>query len=99
MDQFAIELHHGGYFVTRPILHYLGGTVTMFKDLDPDRMSFFELKGMVNDLGYKTFSTLYYRDPSTSFANGLRLLLYDNEIDQMLNDTKKTGLLETCRSL
>ncbi|KAM7490860.1 hypothetical protein LguiA_033781 [Lonicera macranthoides] len=94
MDHFAIELHHGGYFVTKPILHYLGGNVTMFKDLDPDRMSFFELKGMINDLGYKTFSKLYYRDPSTSFAIGLRLLISDNEIDQMLNEAKKTGSLQ-----
>ncbi|KAM7485651.1 hypothetical protein LguiA_001660 [Lonicera macranthoides] len=69
MDLFIIEIHHGGNFVSKPTLHYRGGFVSMFKDLDPNRMSFFELKGLVNDLGCKAFNKLYYRDLDCSFSS------------------------------
>lgn len=63
----------------------------MFKDVDPNRMSYFELKSMVDDLGYQTFSKLYYRDLDSSFTSGLKFLISNNEIGSMLNDAKNTG--------
>lgn len=59
MDLFAIELYHGGRCKSKPVLHYRGGKSHMFKEVDPDGVSFFELKGMVKDIRYNSFSKFF----------------------------------------
>ena len=52
--------------------------------MDKDLISYFELLGMVKDLGYKDTCKIYYRSPCKSLENGVRLVYSDNEIPNML---------------
>ena len=38
-----IKIHHGGQFVTTPILEYKGGEITMWYRVDVDMMLFIKL--------------------------------------------------------
>ena len=95
MDQhIVIELHHGGKFLRKTILYYSRGKVNYYYNVDKDLVSYFELKGIVTDLGYKNMSKIYYRSPCKIFESGLRLIVSDNEIPLMLEDSKLTGSIE-----
>ncbi|KAL6578177.1 hypothetical protein OROMI_010505 [Orobanche minor] len=57
MELFDVDIHHGGKFLEKPILHYLGGKVTKVNNQDSDKMSYFEAKGLVEELGCFDLST------------------------------------------
>ncbi|KAM7529311.1 hypothetical protein LguiB_032721 [Lonicera macranthoides] len=57
-EHLIIELHHGGKFVRKPILYYSGGKLKYCYNVDKDLVSYFELKGMVTELGYKNLSKI-----------------------------------------
>lgn len=50
--EFNIFFHHAGYMAFTPMVRYVGGEIMVTTE-DPDRMSWFELKGILDDLGYK----------------------------------------------
>ncbi|KAM7499244.1 hypothetical protein LguiA_023658 [Lonicera macranthoides] len=51
-DYFALHLHHGGKFDAKTYLYYAGGDTSFYYNVDLDMMSYFELKGMVEELAY-----------------------------------------------
>ncbi|KAM7489032.1 hypothetical protein LguiB_026516 [Lonicera macranthoides] len=93
-DHFFIHLNHGGKFVSEPLLHYNGGKVDYFYNVDLDKMSYFEIKGMVEDLGYKNIAKLYYFIHRKSMEIGLRLIDNDKDINKMMVHVQAIGGIE-----
>jgi len=56
-----------GKIVFGPLSDYVGGSVTEFLEVDTDRMSYFELKGYIKDLGYTTDCSFFIRSPIDGF--------------------------------
>ncbi|KAG5548440.1 hypothetical protein RHGRI_013954 [Rhododendron griersonianum] len=73
---------------------YLGGTVEMVDEIDPDLICFFDLKRVIMSYGYRTTSTMYYLIPSLGLTKGLRVLNSDIEVREMLDVYK--GLPVMC---
>ena len=58
MDElFSISVHHGGHF-TENGRKYVGGTVNVVDNCDPDRWSKVEIKSICRDFGYISVSRL-----------------------------------------
>ncbi|GMY19345.1 hypothetical protein FCV25MIE_14584 [Fagus crenata] len=83
MDDFTVEVHHGGSFAHDP-LRYEGGTISLYKNNIRDYWSGLELKDMVGKLGYLSYGTLRYRLPTVSMEDGgLRVVSIDSDKDAM----------------
>jgi len=53
-------VHHGGYFETNETLSYSNGLTTTLA-CDPDRWSFFEIMGILREIGYVNIKELWYK--------------------------------------
>jgi len=63
----TLRWYHGGKIMFGPSSDYVGGSVTEFLEVDTDRMSYFELKGYIKDLGYTTNCSFFIRSPIDGF--------------------------------
>ncbi|KAK4716578.1 hypothetical protein R3W88_014916 [Solanum pinnatisectum] len=61
------EMVSWGEIVFGPSSDYVGGFVTEFLEVDTDRMSYFELKGYIKDLGYTTDCSFFISSPIDGF--------------------------------
>ena len=43
---FDIEIHVRGCFVEEPTIEYVGGSVHTLTEIDPDKLSFFEIRDL-----------------------------------------------------
>ena len=43
---FDIEIHVRGCFVEKPTVEYVGGSVRTLTEIDPDKLSFFEIRDL-----------------------------------------------------
>ena len=91
---FALHLNHGGKFVSKPVMFYSGGSTSYYYNVDADKMSYFELKGMVEDLGYTNMAKMYYLYPRKSMETGLRLIDSDKDIHGLLECVELSGGVE-----
>jgi hypothetical protein len=83
MDDFTVEVHHGGSFAHDP-LRYEGGTISLYKNNIRDYWSSLELKDMVGKLGYLSYGSLRYRLPTVGMEDGgLRVVSIDSDKDAM----------------
>lgn len=48
---FDIEIHVGGCFVEEPTIKYVGGSVRLLTEIDPDKLSFFEIRDLCHLVG------------------------------------------------
>ena len=48
---FDIEIHVGGCFVEEPTIEYVGGSVHLLTEIDPDKLSFFEIWDLCHLVG------------------------------------------------
>ncbi|KAM7485548.1 hypothetical protein LguiA_001557 [Lonicera macranthoides] len=51
-DTFVTHLRYGAEFKHWPFLHYCGGEVNYYYDVHPDKMSYFKIKGIIEDHGH-----------------------------------------------
>ncbi|KAM7459726.1 hypothetical protein LguiA_036292 [Lonicera macranthoides] len=51
-DYFAIHLHYDGKFNAKTCLYYASGDASFYYNVNLDRMSYYKLKIMVEELGY-----------------------------------------------
>ncbi|KAG8378341.1 hypothetical protein BUALT_Bualt08G0127300 [Buddleja alternifolia] len=77
-DLFTLKVHHGGMFVNEGVFQYVGGTVTLFEELDPDFMSFYEILNPIRRLGYPPTIVMWL--PNSELENGLRLIDSDRVV-------------------
>ena len=57
---FEIEIHSDGQFERNLELIYLGGKVSIYCKVNPDRLSYFEIQDMVAKCGSPSTSLVYY---------------------------------------
>uniref|UniRef100_A0A2N9HEE9 Uncharacterized protein n=1 Tax=Fagus sylvatica TaxID=28930 RepID=A0A2N9HEE9_FAGSY len=77
---FEIEIHSGGQFERNPELVYLGGKVSTYCKIDPNRLSYFEIQDMIAECGSPSTSMVYYLIPGGNLEQGLRLITGDDEV-------------------
>lgn len=76
---FTVVVHHMGCLESEPKLHYKGGEVHVFKNLDVDTWSYFEAVGLLKELGYRDSVRLWWKPSSWPFEAGLKLLGLDKD--------------------
>ena len=80
---FNFEIHHGGQFVWNPDLVYLGGSTSFINEVDPDKLSYFEIQDICYDLGTFSTSRFHYLIPGGNLEKGLRLINGDDDVVYM----------------
>jgi hypothetical protein len=93
-DLMNIKMHHGGSFSMEGPLTYDGGEVSIFRDCDSERVSYFRLVHMAKDVVFQDGDELYYTIPECSLDVGIDLLHDDNSVLKMLNFAKKNNFAE-----
>ena len=79
MDEFSVEVDHGGKFLSDPI-RYQGVAINYFDGNERDCWSAQELRNMVEKLGCMSYGKLWYRMPMVSLEDGgLRHVTIDND--------------------
>ena len=65
MDElFSLYVHHGGHFIDiENGRKYVGGTVNIIDNCDPDKWSKIEIENICWDFGYTSVSRLWYKMP------------------------------------
>ena len=80
---FNFEIHHGDQFVWNPDLVYLGGSTSFIDEVDPDKLSYFEIHDICYDLGAFSTSIFHYLIPGGNLEPGLRLINGDDNVVYM----------------
>lgn len=69
---FVLQVHHGGYFVGSPKI-YWGGKFDCITNVDSDLMSYFEVLGLMKELGIELENAnMYHKMPDCDLDGGLR---------------------------
>ncbi|KAF5204094.1 hypothetical protein FRX31_006319 [Thalictrum thalictroides] len=88
MEEIVFEVHHGGYFVSIPRLHYRMGKKELFP-LDIDKLGYMEIKSIIEDgLNYKNVTKIHWCVAGSSLDT-LRLVVDDNSTMDMMNVSKE----------
>lgn len=82
MGVFYVYFHHGGYFVGTK---YEGGEVSNCK-CDEDRWNYFEIFGVIKEMGYSGVLEMWY-----DFGGILKCLGDDFDAIELLNWSKSNG--------
>ncbi|KAK9986371.1 hypothetical protein SO802_031322 [Lithocarpus litseifolius] len=81
-EEVKLEVHYGGTFLWNPSLEYFGGKVEIVcRDLD--RLSYFEIKGICEELGIDELCRVHYLGPGGNFKQDLRLIQDDKDMVHM----------------
>ena len=66
MDKcFTLHVHHGGHFTWDPQA-YVGGTVDIVDNYDPDKWSKVKIKSICRDFGYTAVDKLWFKMPDVN---------------------------------
>lgn len=89
-DAILLKVFSGGAFCCSPNRYGTstgrGEMCTSIPDFDRDYMSYFELRDCLKEFGLKKGDRLYYLKPGYSPPNGLVLIFYDTQCNQLLAD-------------
>ncbi|KAL0007954.1 hypothetical protein SO802_009456 [Lithocarpus litseifolius] len=81
-EEVKLEVHYGGTFLWNPRLEYFGGKVEIVCR-DIDRLSYFEIKGICEELGIDEPCRVHYLGPGGNFEQDLRLIEDDKDVVPM----------------
>ena len=91
----TIRVHHGGSFSKKGVLAYVGGEKTVFRNCDKDRMSYFELVGLIKDVGsFNEGDKIFYCIPDLALDYGVDEIRDDMSIVRMLSLSRPNEILE-----
>ncbi|KAK9991723.1 hypothetical protein SO802_026708 [Lithocarpus litseifolius] len=77
-EEVKLEVHYGGAFLWNPSLEYFDGKVEIvYRDLD--RLSYFELQGICEELGIDELYRVHYLGPGGNLEQDLRLIQDDQD--------------------
>ncbi|KAH7846196.1 hypothetical protein Vadar_011025 [Vaccinium darrowii] len=77
-----LVFYHGGYVSEGPNKSYVGGNVSAIS-VDPDLLSFFEMKALIKELGCPEHCQVYHKSPTETMDDGLLCLSSDKAIVDM----------------
>ncbi|KAL0015406.1 hypothetical protein SO802_002475 [Lithocarpus litseifolius] len=81
---FDIEIHVGGCFVEDPTFKYVGGSVHTLTEIDPDKLSFFEIRDLCHLVGApKEHSRYRYLLPQGNVEDDIRDIETDVDVVNM----------------
>ena len=81
---FDIEIHVGGCFVEEPTIEYMGGSVHLLTEIDPNKLSFFEIRDLCHLVGApKEHSRYTYLLPEGGLHHDLRAIEIDADVVNM----------------
>ena len=81
---FDIEIHVGGCFVEDLTLRYVGGSVHTLIEIDPDKLSFFEIQDLCHLVGApKEHNRYRYLLPKGDLEDDLRDIKTDPDVVNM----------------
>ncbi|XP_059440262.1 uncharacterized protein LOC132172719 [Corylus avellana] len=93
--ELVFEVHYGGKINRGFTNTYVGGDVDLHDETyDEDKLSFFEIEGIVKKYGYKSRDLLYYLEPGCSFQGGLKLISSDHNVLEMVAAHKGAPVIE-----
>nr|XP_023872621.1 uncharacterized protein LOC111985204 [Quercus suber] len=81
-EEVKLEVHYEGVFPWNPSLEYFGGKVEIVYR-DPDKFSYFEIKGICEELGIDEPCSVYYLGPGGNLEQNLRLIQDDQDVVPM----------------
>nr|XP_025662559.1 uncharacterized protein LOC112758174 [Arachis hypogaea] len=94
-DMYVVPVfHHGGRFARNPngTLEYTGGKVEKFPKMDLDFVNFGDLVTLFKGLGYASYRTVYWFDPTSSdLEGGLHILRGDAGINELRENKMKNS--------
>ena len=83
---FDIEIHVGGCFLEEPTIQYVGGSVRLLIEIDPDKLSYFEIRDLCHLVGApKEHSRYKYLLPEGDLQHDLRDIETDTDVVNMTN--------------
>ena len=83
-----LEVYYGGAFLWNPSLEYFGGEVEIvYRDLD--LLSYFEIKGMCEELGIDEPCRVHYLGPRGNLEQDLRLIEDDQDVVHMCKPNER----------
>ena len=81
---FDIEIHVGGCFVEEPTIEYVGGFVHTLTEINPDKLSFFEIRDLCHLVCVpKEHSRYKYLLPEGGLHHDLRAIETDADVVNM----------------
>ncbi|GJU11272.1 mutator type transposase [Tanacetum coccineum] len=95
-NYFSLKIHHGGKFSDSPIRKYKDDTFNFFDQVDVDLFSIVDLNDMLEILGYKKRSGIYYhyKIPDSNLDFGLKELRNDQDVLNLISQTTNHKLIE-----
>ncbi|XP_027913228.1 sarcoplasmic reticulum histidine-rich calcium-binding protein-like [Vigna unguiculata] len=91
-DRFEVVVHHGGYFERNEGRWSYSNGLTSTLACDPDRWSFFEIMGILREMGYVNIKDLWYNVSSSEvLENNLKILNDDMGAMQMVRIARRNG--------
>jgi hypothetical protein len=93
--ELAFEVHYGGRINWGLMCTYVGGDVDVHAETyDEDKLSFFEIEGIVKKYGYKSGDLVYYLVPGCNMQSGLKLISSDYNVLGMVAAHKGVLVIE-----
>ncbi|KAJ8444870.1 hypothetical protein Cgig2_029801 [Carnegiea gigantea] len=90
-DDVTLETNYGGVFEKAESgLEYKGGGSRTLCPIDADLLSYFEVKGLAEDVGFTNVEEIYYVIPWLSMEDGIRPLKTDYDSLDMAECVRKT---------
>ena len=80
--EMKFKIHYGGTFLWNPSLEYFGGKVEIVYK-DPNRLSYFEIEGICEELGIDEPSRVHYLATRANLEQDLRLIEDDKVVVSM----------------
>ena len=81
-EKVKLEVHYRGVFLWNPSLEYFGGKVEIVYK-DPDRLSYFEIQSICEELGIDEPCRVHYLGPRGNLEQDLRLIQDDQDVVPM----------------
>ena len=78
-EKVKFEVHYGGTFLWNPNLEYFGGKVEIVYR-DPNRLSYFEIEDICEELGIDEPCRVHYLGPGGNLEQDLRLIQDDKAV-------------------
>ena len=89
MDElFTLHVHHGGHFMWNPQV-YVGGTVDIVDNCDPDKWSKVEIKSICRELGYTKVDRLWFKMPGVNLKKSNFHQVVDDDATMFMTDLVK----------
>ncbi|XP_050260189.1 uncharacterized protein LOC126705325 isoform X1 [Quercus robur] len=87
-ELFTLHVHHGGHFMWNPQA-YVGGTVDIVDNCDPDRWSKVEIESICRDFGYSEVDKLWYKMPGVDPERSNFHQVVDDDAAMFMTDLVK----------